>query len=322
MLKSLLHYWLLRAFGRAAVVLIPVLVGLIGGVLLIAPGLSNGPQVVFMSNRSFNWDMYMLDLRTGALAQLTNTPYSDERYPAWSPDGERIAYHANYSPEPSYSDFNVHIMDADGTGLTSIWMSQDVLFFDEAMPAWSPDGERLIFHSGRDNFFNLFVSDLDGVDYRAITAGDGAFYHASWSPDGTQLAFVMTVDQESSIYTLDISDGYLDIESNLVNMQVLVEGAFFPAWSPDGTRIAYVSEADGDEDIYVIDITTGDIQQLTNNSDASDTQPEWTSDGTHIIFSSNADGRYHLYQIHADGSQLRQLTFAPFTDDLAPDWRP
>lgn len=315
-------FWPLRLVLRAYLAGAVAFTVVMALVILAAPALPQGPQIAFMSNRAFNWDIYLLDLRTGTVSQLTDTPNANERYPAWSPDGTRIAYHANFSPEPAFSDYNIHIMQSDGTGITALRMAQDALFFDEAMADWSPDGERLVFHSGRDNFFNLFVSDLGGFDFRAITGGDAAYYHASWSPDGERLAFVLSFNQNTMIYTLDVNEGYLDVEANLFNMELLVSDGFFPAWSPDGERIAYVSNSDGDEEIYVIGLATGAIQQLTRNVGISDTQPEWTADGESIVFSSNEDGRYHLYMMAADGVGRRQLTRAPFTDDMAPDWRP
>jgi Tol biopolymer transport system component len=71
--------------------------------------------------------------------QLTHNT-EEERAPAWSPDGTRIAYSCRI--DGGAADFEVCVMNADGTGVQQLT--------DNTVPdltvSWSPDGQQLVFH--------------------------------------------------------------------------------------------------------------------------------------------------------------------------------
>ncbi|MFW5748154.1 MAG: TolB family protein [Chloroflexota bacterium] len=293
----------------------------IGGVLAIclaaAPILPAGPQIAFMANPAFNWDIYGLDLRTGVILRLTSAPFVQERYPDWSPDGERIAYHANPG-----RDYDLFVMDADGSNAQRLNLSLQITYFDEAMPDWSPDGTQLGFHSGTSDIgYNLFISDAGGMGFIPVTNGAGDFYHFNWSPSGEQIAFVGAYDRNEGIFLLDLGPGITSADDNMQRVEAVAENGFFPAWSPDGQHIAFVSARTGSEDIYLVDLANSAIRNLTNSPLADDTHPAWSADGRHIVFASNRGGTFDLYMMTSDGDNLRRLTYL-YADVLAPDWRP
>jgi len=113
-------------------------------------------------------------------------------------------------------------------------------------------------------------------------AVDGAI-----SPDGKRIAFVRSTGGNYDIWMQDI-DG-----SDLVQLSDTKYGEFEPAWSPDGKRIAFVSNRHSQGEvmemsIYVLELQSGQVQRLTNASDAADGAPAWKDDHT-IIFHSNRD---------------------------------
>jgi Tol biopolymer transport system component len=106
--------------------------------------------------------------------RLTNTPEEDEAVPAWSPDGEKIAYVTGFfSDNPS-----IWVMDADGSGQKRL--------VDGNWPSWSPDGERVVYTTFSDGE-QLAVMNSDGSGQRELP---GVAYEAAWSPNGKRFAYV------------------------------------------------------------------------------------------------------------------------------------
>jgi hypothetical protein len=150
--------------------------------------------------------------------------------PAWSPNGERIAF---------VTKGNLWVADADGT-------HRGELVRDAEEPAWSPNGRRLAFtRKGR-----VYTARVDGLDERALATGA----HPAWSPDGSRIVFdrdeqIISVrwyggaprvvtDGEDPAYA---PNGQLAVVQNgeiVVAGQLVTEGTS-PAWSPGG-RLAYV----------------------------------------------------------------------------------
>jgi TolB protein len=117
-------------------------------------------------------------------------------YPAWSPDGSRIAFMAQ---EPgavgSNPDYNIFVMDADGSDAHRLTTTPG----SDGWPAWSPDGSRIVFSSTRDDcsiseasdcrssgdvgpWHDAWIMGADGSGQTRLTPEFGQFF--SWSPDG------------------------------------------------------------------------------------------------------------------------------------------
>jgi len=116
-------------------------------------------------------------------------------YPAWSPDGRRIAFMSHEG-----SQYDIFVMSADGTDVRRVTESPS----DDGWPAWSPDGRQIVFSSQRDDchyseaedclttgdigpWHTLYVMNADGTDQHRLSRTFGQF--AVWSPDGQYILF-------------------------------------------------------------------------------------------------------------------------------------
>ena len=97
-------------------------------------------RIAFMSDRDWNWEIYVMDNHGGNPRNITNNPGAD-KHPSWSPDGKRIAFTADRNDR----EWNrqIYVMDADGGNQQNLSNNDS----DEWDPSWSPDGKRILFVS-------------------------------------------------------------------------------------------------------------------------------------------------------------------------------
>ncbi|MDQ3631189.1 MAG: hypothetical protein M3417_07995, partial [Actinomycetota bacterium] len=237
--------------------------------------------------------------------RLTNNPRQDLD-PAWSPDGQRIAFTSVRDGDSS----EIYTMAADGSGLTRLTTNDA----DDIQPAWSPDGTRIVFLSQRDRFnFEVYAMAADGSGQRRLTTNDALDSDPVWSPDGTQIAFSSRpLDGTHQIYTIapDGSGQVRRTNNGASDLQ--------PSWSPDGRQIAFTSDRDFDvaADIYSgIYTMAADGSGQTRRTLDGET-PAWSPDGARIVFVQSTE-----ISTIPDGSGQIRLTNNQ-GHDFAPDWQP
>ncbi|HUT99728.1 MAG TPA: CsgG/HfaB family protein [bacterium] len=272
---------------------------------------SGAGRIAFNSSRDGDLEIFVMDSDGRNQTQLTNNTSWDS-YPAWSPDGRRIAFSSDPTGE---IEFEIFVMDADGRNQTQLTTEGGMY------PAWSPDSRRIAFiiHSKRTYNMEVFVMDADGHNLTQLTEYAASMYGPAWSPDGHRIAFesVSTGKVGSEIFVMD-ADGRNQT-------QLTTRGGYCPAWSPDGRRIAFQSKRDGKWQIYVMDADGGNQTQLTNDSSA-DLYPAWSPDGRRIAFESNRIGgqgiyaSWEIFVMDADGRNQTQLTTSG--DNRNPAWCP
>jgi len=289
------------------------------------------------SDPTSDWDIHLLEVRTGLSVRLTDYPRWD-RYPAWSPDGEMIAFHSDRS-----GSHDIYLMNADGTNVTPLNIVPHAAERAEAMVAWSPDGEFIAFHSGleqtgsADDQFDIYVTGRNVTNARIIAPAPGVSYGAHWSPDGEQLVYASSQDRPRSVSPCLTTSLYIADVSPMLSTMLVAQrdplqrltwetgdaSSFMPAWSPDGETIAYehTSSCGGQQDIYTIKIDGSAEVNVTNSVFAEEVHPEWLPNSERILFASDQDGDYDLYIMDADGRNRRRLTDLP-GDEVAPAWRP
>jgi Tol biopolymer transport system component len=266
-----------------------------------ATGLSG--RIVFTSNRSGNFDIWVMNADGSGLQQLTTTRGGD-RIPAWSPDGSQIAFmKASFNPD-------LYVMNANGTNVRRLTDAVD----EDCCPDWSPDGSKIVFHSRRSNQqFDIYVMNADGSNERVLASHPAYDGTATWSPDGTKIVFRTTRFNGNDIAVMN-ADG-----SNVHRITTGGRLNRVPQWSPVDDRILFVSNRTGNDEIYVVNADGTGLRQLTFTPSRED-EPEWSPDGTKILFSSTRDGNEELYVMNADGSSPIRLTNHPAVDMLGAWW--
>lgn len=155
----------------------------------------DGTRIAFHTNRdtsdqglgqAFNHEIYSVLDDGSDLTRLTNAPSANDGSPAWSPDGERIAFASDRD-----GDFEIYVMDAStGAGVVALTDNDD---FDAA-PDWAPDGSKLAFHSDRDGTGDVYVMTDAGAGTVKLTAGAGSASSPAYAPDGEQIVFGLDGD--------------------------------------------------------------------------------------------------------------------------------
>lgn len=155
---------------------------------------------------------------------------------------------------------------------------------------------------GKNEIFRLMYADADGAREQLLRESNAPILSPSWSPDGTQLAYVSFETSRAAIFRQELTTGKREQLTNFKGLN----GA--PAWSPDGKKLAMVLSKDGNPEIYTLDLATRKFSRVTRHF-AIDTEPNWTSDGKGIIFTSNRGGKPQIYQVTLASGRVERLTF-------------
>ncbi|MFB0536693.1 MAG: tetratricopeptide repeat protein [Anaerolineae bacterium] len=251
------------------------------------------------------------------------------------PDIGKIAFAAYNAEEEEYA---IYVVQADGRGLTRV-------IGEASQPAFSPDGQEIVFHSWRRDRLGLQVVSAEGGEMADVIIGtsteDGA---PIWSRDGTKIAFASNkeIDRKWRVYVswlvgtgepVELRPGEspdwspegdqivhrgCDERGDNCGLYIMAENGTnptrlttdasdnAPAWSPDGSQVAFMSSRDGNWEIYVVNLANPEPRRLTTNP-ANDGLPAWSPDGQRIAFLSDRGGIWAIHLMNADGSDQHQL---------------
>jgi Tol biopolymer transport system component len=217
-------------------------------------------------------------------------------------------------------DYALYTMRADGGRQARLTEEQgdpgtpSGLFF-QVEPAWSPDAATIAFASKRDGTFDIYSMAADGTGTRRLTSTSADDNNATWSPDGSTIAFERGGSGDIYVVSADGSGEHAIAEDPAPQTQ--------PAWSPDGRWIVYVRRTPGTpiRELWLVRPDGSDEHRLTDFRRVVG-DPAWSPDSKRIIFSGALDGDvFDIYSVDAVGKALERHTQSP-NDAIEPSWSP
>lgn len=241
-------------------------------------------KIVCESNRSGNWDLWLMNADGSNSVNLTNTPDVDELYPKVSPDGRKICFCADEG-KGDEKVRNLYVMEIDGSKRTKI-------ADNSREPCWSADGTKIAFLRGEFDRFTYSDFATKGIFIYELATGQTRqhpnkkiehLYTLNWTPDGKW--FIATVHGG-----MGFKHGILALDAEGDGVYDLNLGGCRPDVSSDGKRIAW---GHGDYAVGVAELDFSsippkavDVRNIVESKDPMETyHVDWSPDGKYVAFS-------------------------------------
>jgi TolB protein len=203
------------------------------------------------------------------------------------------------------------LYDADGKN-PRVLLSERALLL---LPAWHPDGDRILLTSYRDGRPELWVYRLSDKTFRKLPLGHLA-YGGTFSPDGTRLAFVMADGEDTDVWLADA-------EGRAAKpFATSREDDLSPTFAPDGKRLAFVSKRAGTPQLYVQDLGATAPRRLTFQGNYNQT-PQWSPRGDAVAFTARDERKaFDIFTVSPDTSRIQRITQDQGRTNMEPTWAP
>ncbi len=273
-----------------------------------------GDTIYFNSDRDGHFNLYSYSVSSGKTAEITHSKQWDVRWPS-SDHQNRIVFEMNGELQildtKSGKANQISIMVPDD-GLarrpSRISAASNIESFD-----LSPKGERALFAARGD----IFTAPIEKGPTRNLTHSSGAHDKwPSWSPDGSQIAFISDMSGEEELYVI-AQDGLKPPQQITTGGQAM---RYQPEWSADGKRIAF---GDKDGKIFVVTLADKQSTQIVDAPRGQIRDYVWSPSGNFLAFSmtTNGNGFSQIYIWSAADGKLHRVTNQDF-NAFNPAWDP
>jgi Tol biopolymer transport system component len=298
----------------------------------VAPAPVPQETIAFVSDRTGNPELWVMNADGSNQIQLTNTP-DIERQPKLSPDGTQIVFVRGNGRSGGFPDVPhemIWVVDTDGSDAHSVFAPAvpnggvaPPIVSNDRDPSWSPDGTQIAF--SREGIgitmSGIMVMNADGSGARVVrpmVSDPARVSQLAWSPDGTRIAY--TYDYVCCAWHIVFvnADGSGPTFAPLIGPRNDVDTQTSdraPAWSPDGSRIAFTGQPNvngtvGAPGLWVANATGAPNPTALAPDGAA---PAWSPGGARIAFERAGS----IWTMDADGSNQVSLTTGG-----QPSWAP
>ena len=230
-----------------------------------SPAISpDGMSLAYASEAQGNRDIGILRFDDPGATRLTLS-VEDDDHPAWSWDGQALAFTRGHAGSDIFVVANAFAADS----LTSRSLRITTGPATDSGATWSPDGPTIAMSSDRAGRSHIWRLEPGADVWHAVTDGPYTDTAPAWSPDGSRIAFVRTSDEGAGLFRIR-PDG-----RDLARLTRDAARQPDPAWSPDGRFLVYARGDGGDgSDLVLLDVASGASTILdTGVADVSD--PYW-----------------------------------------------
>ena len=259
--------------------------------LLIATICYGQEQMLFSSDRNGNSDIYVMDMESRSLTQIT-TAKSEEWAPVWINDHE-ISYLSQNG------DTIDRIIRNLKTGTMSLVPHPIQCKLDDKNALYQVNTSRYVYVCDG----SVYLNQNNNQSQNLTPNLKGNANYVEWVPTQNKITFTSKHEGSNDIYLMNLTDMAIRklTHGNANNER----GAI----SPDGKWLVYSSDQfeKGNQDILLKNLETQSIEHLVK-SPGFELIARWSKDGQNIYYGSNTDGNWELYEINLTTKQITQLT--------------
>lgn len=261
--------------------------------------------ILFPSLAPRDWDVYLVEVKTGKTQRLTDHPALDFNA-AFSSDGRTIAFVSERD-----GNLELYAMRRDGSKLKRL--TADFAMDDH--PAWSPDGKRIAFSSTRQPaekigqaWNGIYVMNADGAGLQRLS-GKESDYSPAWSPQGNLIAFA------SGSGAAGGTDLFVMKPDGSGRRRVTKDGGW-PAFAADGQSLFFHCKRDGTWGIWRVNIDGGGLERITP-AEVDAYTPRASADGQSLVLAVQRGKHRQIELLDLKSRRLTSLTKEP-TDHWNP----
>src|SRR6476659_3558361 len=272
-----------------------------------------GDTIFFNSDRDGHFNLYSYTVSNGRTSKVTNSTQWDVRWPSsdnenqivYELDGELVVLDARTRKSTSIS---INVPDEGNWSRPSRVSAANLI---ESV-GLSPKGERALFVARGD----VFTAPVEKGPTRNLTHSSGAHDKwASWSPDGSQIAFISDMSGEEELYVI-AQDGSKPAEQLTHGGTAMRYG---PEWAPDGKRIAF---SDKDGKVYILTLADKKLVEIADSPRGQVRDYTWSPRSNFLAFTmANKSPFSGVYVWSAGDGQLHRVTDESF-NSYNPAWDP